>query len=85
LAELRWGIEGGVDRSSAHHGLEVGGEPMWHGVADGEAAVLSQLEEEEGCRPRLDGPRGPLSHPEISILECEPFSSINLNFQKVFI
>jgi hypothetical protein len=26
-----------------------------------------------------------LSHPEISILECEPFSSINLNFQKDFI
>jgi hypothetical protein len=27
---------------------------------------------------------GNLSHPKISISECEPFSSINLNFQKEF-
>jgi hypothetical protein len=27
---------------------------------------------------------GLLSHPKISISECEPFSSINLNFQKEF-
>jgi hypothetical protein len=26
-----------------------------------------------------------LSHPEIPISECEPFFSINLNFQKDFI
>jgi hypothetical protein len=26
-----------------------------------------------------------VSHPEISILECKPFSSINLNFHEDFI
>jgi hypothetical protein len=36
-----------------------------------------------GARFLLRG--GRLSHPEIPILECEPFSSINLYFQKDFI
>jgi hypothetical protein len=33
VAKLRQGIEGGVDRWSAHHVLEVGGGPTWHGDA----------------------------------------------------
>jgi hypothetical protein len=54
VAELRWGIEGGVDRWLTHHGLEVGSGP-----ACGEATALGQLEEEEGQRPGLVGLHGP--------------------------
>jgi hypothetical protein len=55
VAELRRGIEGGVDRWSAHHGLEVGGGMAWRG----EAVALGQFEEKEGCCPGLVGLCGP--------------------------
>jgi hypothetical protein len=40
VAELRWGIEGGVDRWSVRHGMEVGGRPVQRSDTLGGGAAL---------------------------------------------
>jgi hypothetical protein len=59
VVELRRGTKGTVNRWLAHHVAEVGGGSARRDGARGEAAALSQLKEEEGCRP----PPPPLGEP----------------------
>jgi hypothetical protein len=55
VAELRRGIEGGVDRCSIRHGAEVGGGSVRRGGACEKAAALGWLGEKEG-RPHPPPP-----------------------------
>jgi hypothetical protein len=61
VAELRRGIEGGVDRCTIRHGAEVGGGSVRRGGACEKATALGRLGEKEGRPhpPPLSGPVGP--------------------------
>jgi hypothetical protein len=58
VAELRRGIDGGVDRWSVRHGAEVGGGSARRDRARDEATMLGWLREEEGCPPTWVGQLG---------------------------
>jgi hypothetical protein len=57
VAELRIAIEGGENRWSVCHGVEVGSGSVRRGNARGEAAMLNRLMEEEGITPSPPPPR----------------------------